>query len=392
MTLPRFKDLADLTTPQGKALIAIAIRGEASATDLVADTGMSRSSVSGILAELRGSGAVLDIESPQKGVGRPTLRHKLNPGLGLFAGVLLGLGEIRVILCDAGREVLAHEHLLVDVGYRPEEAVAMTAEVLQRFCAERSLGTHDLVGCGLAVSAPVSPEGTVLYGGIFPTWNGVRIGAVFARALGCPVHVDNESHCGALYEMSWGAARGESDFVMFKFDLGTGGAVVIDGKIRRGANGFGGEFGHLTIDTRGALCRCGNRGCLDTYTGGHMLLAEAARTLGHAISLPDFVAEARAGHLGHRRLIEDAGEYAGIGLGMLGSSLNPPMFLITGGLALAGELFLTPLRASYERHTLCRPALLPQSQRTRFLTGTNPDIDNVLGATALVLRQEMRVA
>ena len=103
------------------------------------------------------------------------------------------------------------------------------------------------------------------------------------------------------------------------------------------------------------------------------------------------MAEARAGHLGHRRLIEDAGEYAGIGLAMMGSSLNPPMFLITGGLALAGELFLAPMRASYDRHTLCRPSLLPEAQRTRFLTGTSPATDNVLGAVVLVLRQEMRV-
>ena len=391
MRLPRFKDIANRSTPLGKALIAIAIRGEASAADLVADTGMSRSSVSGILAELRGSGAVLDVDA-QRGIGRPTLVHALNPALGVFAGVLLGLGEIRVILCDAAREVLAHEHILLNVGYTPDEGAAITAEVLTRMCAGLNIVTTDLVGTGLAVSAPISPEGTVLYGGIFPSWNGVAIGAIFAQVLGCPIHVDNESHCGALYEMSWGAARGESDFVMFKFDLGTGGAIVIDGKIRRGANGFGGELGHLTIDTRGMLCLCGNRGCLDTFTGGHMLLAEAARTLGHPISLPDFVAEARSGHLGHRRLIEAAGEYAGIGLGMLGSSLNPPMFLITGGLALAGELFLAPMRASYERHTLCRPSQLPESQKTRFVTGTSPATDNVLGAVALVLRQEGRVS
>jgi predicted NBD/HSP70 family sugar kinase len=392
VTLPRFLDLADPSTAAGKALIAIAIRGEASAADLVADTGLSRSSVSGILAELRGSGVVLDVMQAQKGVGRPTLLHALNPALGLLAGVLLGLGEIRVILCDAARQVLAEEHVLLNVGYSPQDGADVAREVLTRLTAAHGLRPADLIGTGLAVSAPISREGTVLYGGIFPTWNGTRIGPLFAGVLGCPVHVDNESHCGALYEMSFGAAKGESDFIMFKFDLGTGGAIVLDGKIRRGANGFGGEFGHLAIDPRGALCRCGNRGCLDTFTGGNQLLGEAARTLGHGISLPDFVAEARAGHPGYRRLIEDAGDYAGIGLAMMGSSLNPPMFLITGGLALAGELFLGPMRASYERHTLCRQSLLPESQRTRFLTGTSPATDNVLGAVALVLRQEMRMS
>lgn len=389
---PRYRDLADRESPLGKTLIALAVRGAASAADLVADTGMSRSSISGILAELRQSGAVLDVLQQQKGVGRPTLLHAVNPGIGLFGGVLLGLGEIRVNLCDAARQLLTDEHVDLNVGYSPEDAAAVVSDILTRHCGALGARVADLVGVGLAVSAPISHEGAVLYGSILPTWNGVKIGDLFHRVLGCPIHIDNESHCGALYEMTWGVAKGEADFVMFKFDLGTGGAIVMDGRIRRGANGFGGELGHITIDPRGALCRCGNRGCLDTFTGGNQLLAEASRTTGQGQTLADFVKEARAGHIGYRRLIEDAGEYAGIGLGILGSALNPPMFLITGGLALAGELFLAPMRASYDRHTLCRQSLLPEGQKTRIVTGTSPANDNVLGAAALVLRQDGRVA
>jgi predicted NBD/HSP70 family sugar kinase len=197
---------------------------------------------------------------------------------------------------------------------------------------------------------------------------------------------------GALYEMTWGEAKGEADFVMFKFDLGSGGAVVMDGRIRRGANGFGGELGHMTIDPRGALCRCGNRGCLDTFTGGALLLQQAQRATGQSLTLSQFVNEAQAGHLGYRRLIEDAAEHAGIGLGIIGSALNPPMFLITGGLARAGDLFLAPMRASYDRHTLSRQSLLPEGQQTRIFAGSSPDNDNVLGAAALVLRQVAQVA
>lgn len=389
---PRFRDLAVAESPVGKMIIAIAARGEATAADLVADTGMSRSSISGILADLRQSGAVLDVDRKQTGIGRPTLMHALNPRLGICAGVLLGLGEIRITLCDAARQVLSDDHIHLSESYSPTDAADVVAPILQRHCAEQGITVDQLAGLGLAVSSPVSRDGTVLFGSILPSWNGVRIGQLFHDRLGCPVHVDNESHCGALYEMTWGAAKGEGNFVMFKFDLGTGGAVVLDGEIRRGANGFGGEFGHMTIDRHGALCRCGNRGCLDTFTGGDVLLREAARSTGQMLSLPQFVAEARAGHLGYRRLIEDAAEHAGIGLGLIGSALNPPMFLITGGLAQAGELFLAPLRASYDRHTLCRRNLLPEGQETRIVTGSSPDNDNVLGAAALVLRQVSRVA
>lgn len=394
-TLPRqhtFKDLVSVHgSPVAQMLIALASRGEASAADLVAETQMSRASVSTLLSDLRKSNVVLDVERRQNGMGRPTQMHSLNPNIGTAAGVLLGLGEIRVSLCDVSHQVLTDERIDIDEDYSPVRAAEAVAAILHAHCAEVGLRIQDLIGVGLAVSAPVAADGSVMFGSILPNWSGVKIGAVFHDQLGCAIHVDNESHCGALSEMTWGAAKDATDFVMFKFDLGTGGAVVIDGVLRRGANGCGGEFGHLTIDPGGALCRCGNRGCLETLVGGSRLLQLAHDATGRTLSLPEFVNEARNGNAGYRRLIEDAGSNAGLAVGLIGSALNPPMFLITGGLAAAGDLFLEPLRAAFERHTLCRPSLLPESQQPKILPGNFLNNDNVLGAAALVLRQVSRV-
>ncbi|MCX7670015.1 MAG: ROK family protein, partial [Anaerolineae bacterium] len=146
------------------------------------------------------------------------------------------------------------------------------------------------------------------------------------------------------------------------------------------------------VNPRGALCRCGNRGCLETLAGGSCPLQMAREATGQQLTLHEFVKEARAGQTGFRRLIEDAGHAAGLALGLIGSALNPPMFLVTGGLALAADLFFAPLLASYERHTLCRPSLLAEHQRTRIMPGHFLSNDNVLGAAALVLRQISRVA
>jgi predicted NBD/HSP70 family sugar kinase len=394
--LPRpmsFKELvATPGSPSARIVTAFASRGEASAADLASDAQMSRSSVSAILSDLREAGVVLDVERRQGGMGRPTQLHMLNPAIGTCAGVLLGLGEIRISLCDVSHRVLTDERLVIHEDYSPDDAAEAVAATLQAHTKAIGLSTEDLIGIGLAVSAPVAADGSVMFGSILPSWRGVPIGSVFQRRLGCPVHVDNESHCGALSEMTWGAARGEPDFVMFKFDLGTGGAIVMDGILRRGANGCGGEFGHLTIDPLGALCKCGNRGCLETVVGGSHLLQLALEATGHHLTLPEFVKEARSGHVGFRRLVEDAGSAAGLALGMIGSALNPPLFLITGGLAQAGDLFLDPMRAAFERHTLCRPSLLAEQDRTRILPGQFLSNDNVLGAAALVLRQVSRVA
>jgi predicted NBD/HSP70 family sugar kinase len=215
---------------------------------------------------------------------------------------------------------------------------------------------------------------------------------VFGRGLDCPVHADNESHCGALAEMTWGAAIGEPDFVLIKFDLGIGGAIVCAGRLHRGRNGGASEFGHLILDPRGAPCRCGNRGCLETLAGANGLLARAGELCGRTFTLPELVGAALAGHAGCRRLMEETAELSGWGAGLIGTALDPSLFVITGGLAQAGELFLDPLMASYERHSLCKSSMLPAERRPRFVLGKFLSNDTVLGAVALVLHQQSRIA
>ncbi|MFD8741375.1 ROK family protein, partial [Streptomyces sp. NPDC059618] len=83
--------------------------------------------------------------------------------------------------------------------------------------------------------------------------------------LGVPVHVDNDANLGALGEMVWGSGRGVRDLAYIKVASGVGAGLVIEGKIYRGPGGTAGEIGHITLDESGPVCRCGNRGCLETF-------------------------------------------------------------------------------------------------------------------------------
>lgn len=370
---------------------ALAIRGEATAAELVADTQLSRSSVSSLLAELRASDVVLDLRHEPGGVGRPTLLHSLNPDLGICAGALLGHGEIHLCICDVTHQVLSEEIFLLDPNYSPDFAARVVAELLAKHCDMIGKSFSDLIGVGLAISAPIARDGFVVYSSILPSWAGVSIAEVFGAQLGCPVHVDNESHCAAFAEMTWGVARGEPDFAMFKFDLGVGGAVVIDGVLRQGSCGMGGEFGHIPLDPNGPLCLCGNRGCLDALVGVRHILRLVKESTGEAIDVNEFTQKACDGHVAYLRLLEDAADAAGRGLGVVSNILNPPLFVITGGLAQAGEAFLAPLKRSFERHSMSAPGRVSPDQTARVIAGQFLENDNVLGAAALVLRQVARV-
>jgi predicted NBD/HSP70 family sugar kinase len=248
-----------------------------------------------------------------------------------------------------------------------------------------------LLGVGVSVSGPVASDGRVQRASMVPTWAGVNIRDVFGPALEQPIFADNESNCAAIAEMTWGAAVGHEDFVLFKHDIGIGGAIVARGRVISGAAGGAGEFGHMTIDAGGGLCRCGNRGCLELGASFVPILEVAARRYGNAITLEDLIALAKQGDVGAGRLIADAAERAGRGLGVVGTLLNPPLFVIAGRGALAGDLLLRPLIESYERHTLIRRQDVPERLAPKFVLGRFIENDSLMGAVGLVLRHHGRL-
>ncbi len=388
-----FKEIfADREAPAGRVVRAIAAIGSVSATQLVKSTGLARSTVSTVLTDLKDRGIVLEGETRSAGFGRPTQLLSLNPTQGFCAGILFGLGEVRVAICDLAHTVVSDFWFEMPQDYTPSDAAVRVRLQLEEECDKLGIATSELLGVGLAVSAPVSYEGQVLNGSILPTWCGIDIAQVFSREIDCPIFAENESHCGALAEMTWGAAVGEPNFVLFKFDLGVGGAVVINGIVQRGAFGNAAEFGHISLNPHGPLCRCGNRGCLETYAGGFNLIRLAEQATGERISIETFIERVKAGNASYRRLVEDAAEMAGWGMGITSTILSPPLFVIAGKLASLGEIFITALEKHFARHSVQPPPHARHIRNPKIMVGKFlANDDTVLGAVALVLHQHGRV-
>jgi predicted NBD/HSP70 family sugar kinase len=123
---------------------------------------------------------------------------------------------------------------------------------------------------------------------------------------------------------------------------------VLGGSVFRGSAGTAGEIGHLTIDENGPICRCGNRGCLDTFVGSRALLSSLAASHG-PLRLRDIITRALAGDLGCRRVIEDAGRRVGVAVAGLVNLFNPEVIVVGGKLAEAGDLIMVPLREALDR-------------------------------------------
>jgi predicted NBD/HSP70 family sugar kinase len=194
--------------------------------------------------------------------------------------------------------------------------------------------------------------------------------------------VDNDANLGALAEASFGAGRGLENIIYVMLGSGIGAGLVLDGRVHRGAAGLAGELGHVQVRADGAVCRCGNRGCLETVASPVAVAALLERSTGTRVSLARVLELVAAGDRGARRAVADAGEAIGRALSMLVNVLNPEVVVVGGDLAPAGPVLLDAMRAAIERH-----GVAPAAGAVRVTAGTLGDRAEVLGAAGLILAQ-----
>ncbi|MDB5539476.1 MAG: hypothetical protein JWQ89_1203 [Devosia sp.] len=383
-----------LATPTGRIVRTLSARGALSATQIARLTGLAKSTVSTVLTELRRSDMVVEAGSESAGgVGRPATALTLNPKAGTCIGILIGQTEIQVILADVSHTVLSDRSAYLAPDYSPDTAIEYVRKLIADAYQGQWQGREGLLGVGIAVGGPVNPvTGKMLRAGGMPTWAGADMRELFGPIFdGVPIFCDNESNCAAIAEMTWGAAQGHDDFIVYTLDLGVGGAIVSGGRVLRGIAGGAGEFGHVVLDPNGPPCRCGNRGCLDVYASFREPLAESERHFGRSMRLADVVELALGGDATCRALIERAGEAGGHGLGLIGSVFNPTLVVVSGRLVAAGDMLMRPLAESFERHTLVKHGDVPDTARTILSPSRFSDNGACMGAVGLVLRHHGRL-
>src|SRR5436190_173756 len=215
---------------------------------------------------------------------------------------------------------------------------------------------------------------------ILPGWVGVRAAEAMSERLGLDVVADNDANLGALAEWVHGAGRGCNTVVYVKISNGIGAGLIIDGQPFRGANGTAGELGHTVVDGHGRICRCGNRGCLETVAGAQALLDDLRPSRGE-LTAEQLLDRAAAGDGACRRVIADAGSAVGSTLATLCNLIDPQRIVIGGELAAAGELLLEPARAALAR------GAIPSAADATLVLGVLGDHAEVLGAVTLALRR-----
>nr|WP_205864128.1 ROK family transcriptional regulator [Planosporangium mesophilum] len=316
----------------------VATSAPVSRAEVAAATGLTRATVSSLVEDLLRADLVAEVEpAPRAGAGRPAT------GLVLSAGGPAGLGlEINVDYLAAAVVDLTgavRHHVVHRVDQRDRQPSAVLADVA-RLAAE-TVGGVDLTvaAARLAVPGLVDGDGLVR---VAPNlgWRDVDVAGPLAAAEhwpGLPVSVDNEANLGALGEL---AAAPSASFLYISGEVGVGAGLVLDGTLFRGAHGWSGEIGHVTVTPDGPVCRCGARGCLERYAGQEAIMRAAGLDGGREpVALGRLVDLAEAGDPTVRDALRAAGTALGIAAAGVVNLLDVDAVVLGGTFAaLAGWL------------------------------------------------------
>ena len=372
---------------RGRVLRALQERGAASRVELVRATGLSRTAVSSLVADLLREGVVIEqLEAAPRASspngGRPATLLTLDPGSGAFVGIDLGHARVRVVVVDRAGTPLAAGQRELDVDHHREEALAAVDELVPELLRSAGTSRDRVLGAGAALSAPMRLESHAFASSrIFPAWAGVDVAETLSQRLGTPVHVGNDANLGALAETILGAGRGVENLLYVLLSAGVGGGLVLDGRVYEGATGTAGELGHVVVEPQGRVCRCGNRGCLETVAGVDALTDALAGHLPDA-SIDRILERAAAGDPGVTRVLADAGRAVGTALAGLCSVLDPEVVVLGGEIAMAGDVLLDGVSEAVERNTS------PAAGRSYTVLGGALGADaQALGGAALAMRE-----
>ncbi|MEH7236019.1 ROK family glucokinase [Bacillus sp. JJ1562] len=289
----------------------------------------------------------------------------------LLIGIDLGGTTVKLAFITQEGEIITKWEIPTDKS--GDKIIPDIAETIKAKMNELQLTKEKFAGVGMGAPGPVNFEEGIFYKAtnlgmkeMFP------LKAELEKTIGLPAAVDNDANVAAIGEMWKGAGEGAKDLICVTLGTGVGGGIISNREVVRGANGAGGEIGHITsIPEGGALCGCGKTGCIETIasaTGIARLAKEAIQAQNEPslirdkfkqtgeITSKDVFEAAEKGDQLAKNIIDHVTYHLGLTLSHVANGLNPEKIVIGGGVSKAGNQLLLPLRNQFKRFAFSRVA------------------------------------
>jgi predicted NBD/HSP70 family sugar kinase len=329
--------------------------------ELADQTGISRATVTTITAEFLQNGLIEEIQrtetSPEMRRGRPRVDLKIRGQAHLVAGVKVASQTLSLVLLDfEGIKLATLETGLEHGVFDATDLAHIIRDAVSDLARSAGRDKDEISGVGVGIAGMVQTPGGLVHWSPSLTQRNVEFGTLLTEMLGVPAFVDNDANLVAVAEKTIGQGKLHSDFIVVTIERGVGMGLVIGGELYRGTRGCGAEFGHVKVHLDGALCRCGQRGCLEAYVGDYALVREAMTMPGAdphvdpATSIEALLKAAKSGEAMACSIVERAGRMFAMGLANLVNIFDPELIILAGEQMqfdhLYAEAVITEMRKS----------------------------------------------
>ncbi len=308
-------------------------------------------------------------DASDAGRGRPPVALGVRGEAHFVAGLKLSNREHTAVIMTFAGEIVAEAAAFDGGQARNVDAILSTAEeLLTQVCDAAGLDPSALSGVGIGLPGFISnAEGRVYWSSLLLERN-IDLAAAASLRLGLPVSVDNDANLVTLAELWFGQGRALSNFAVVTIEYGVGMGLVLNHDLYRGANELGMELGHTKVQLDGALCRCGQRGCLEAYVADYAMAREASTALNWTdkdsrsmqVLLESLFDHAKAGNAAARTIFRRAGRFMAVGLANVINLFDPEVIILTGEQMRFDYLYAADTLAELEHLVLNTDRPLPK--------------------------------
>lgn len=341
--------------------------GRAARSDITRALGISAGSATTITADLIASGILREVAEPVReparelGRGRPPVALEVVCGAAHAVGIKLSFKRHSAVLCDfAGNVVATATKSASDKRRSTAELLDEITGLIERVIEKAGDPGCDIGAVGIGMPGIVDKQsGLVRWSSLLSDVN-VDLVSAFSDRFTAPLFVDNDTNMLTLAELWFGVGRSKEDFAVVTIENGVGMGLVVNNRLYRGTHGMGLELGHTKVQLDGALCRCGQRGCLEAYLGDYALSREAATALDRDGGDPcdqDELLEllfenAKAGHGAAEVIFRRAARYLAVGLSNVVQLFDPPLIILSGKRTRYDYLYADEMLSEMQKLTL----------------------------------------
>lgn len=304
-------------------------------------------------------------------------------------GVDIGGTTVKMGLLEEEGKIVDKWEITTDTSEEGKAILPNVAASIENKMKEHGLTKEDIIGVGAGVPAPVTAEG-IVNGSANLGWNYKEVKKELEELTGMKACIGNDANVAALGEMWKGGGAGENNVIMVTLGTGVGGGVIINGKVLVGANGAGGEIGHLCVNYEEKdKCGCGNCGCLEQYASATGIVRLAKKKLGQElrptiltkedVTAKDVFDAVKAGDETAKEIAVEFGRYLGYALANLAAVLDPAVIVIGGGVSKAGEVLIPYIREPFMERAFFA------NRNVKFALATLGNDAGICGAAKLVL-------